>query len=223
MRVREVLEAVGLPDPHLELYPHEISGGQQRRVGLARMLMLRPSLVILDEPTSGLDVSVQATVLQLFPELRERFALTYMFISHDLAVVRLMSQRIAVMYLGRVVELGATEQVFAEPRHPYTQSLLAAVPVVGGRRVTDDFCARGRAAEPGRLAKRLPLPAALPARAGKMRGNRAGTAPPAGRPAGGVPSAVTVATRSDDPESGCRRIRTRLMTRTERQREVGVI
>src|SRR5579872_70336 len=142
-RVREVLAAVGLPEGHLDLYPHEISGGQQRRIGLARILMLRPSLVVLDEPTSGLDVSVQATVLRLFLELRERFDLTYLFISHDLSVVRLVSQRIAVMYLGKVVESGATEAVFDSPRHPYTQSLLAAVPVVGGRRVTETFNLEG--------------------------------------------------------------------------------
>jgi oligopeptide transport system ATP-binding protein len=147
-RVREVLASVGLPESHLELYPHEISGGQQRRVGLARILMVEPSLVVLDEPTSGLDVSVQAIVLRLFLDLRERFGLTYLFISHDLAVVRLMSQRIAVMYLGKVVELGATDQVFSAPLHPYTQSLLASVPVAGGRRVSLDFSLEGEPPNP---------------------------------------------------------------------------
>jgi oligopeptide/dipeptide ABC transporter ATP-binding protein len=150
-RVREVLTSVGLPETHLDLYSHEISGGQQRRVGLARILMLRPSLVILDEPTSGLDVSVQATVLRLFLEQRERFDLTYLFISHDLAVVRLISHRIAVMYLGKVVETGTTEDVFATPRHPYTQSLLAAVPVVGGARVVDNFVLEGEPPSPADL------------------------------------------------------------------------
>ena len=150
-RVAEVLAAVGLPERHLDLYPHEISGGQQRRIGLARVLMLRPSLVILDEPTSGLDVSVQATVLNLFRDLRAAFDLTYMFISHDLSVVRLFSQRIAVMYLGRIVEIGETEAVFASPRHPYTRSLLAAVPMIGGRRVVDTLTLEGEPPSPGNL------------------------------------------------------------------------
>ena len=142
-RVDEVLRAVGLPEAHLRLYPHEISGGQQRRVGLARILALRPGLVILDEPTSGLDVSVQANVLGLLADLRSRFDLTYLFISHDLSVVRLFSRRIAVMYLGRVVELGLTRAVFETPRHPYTRSLLAAVPAIGGRRVTETMSLDG--------------------------------------------------------------------------------
>jgi oligopeptide/dipeptide ABC transporter ATP-binding protein len=147
-RVREVLAAVGLPETHLTLYPHEISGGQQRRVGLARILMPRPALVVLDEPTSGLDVSVQATVLRLLLDLREKFGLTYLFISHDLSVVRLISNRIAVMYLGAIVEIGASEQVFNTPRHPYTRSLLAAVPMAGGRRVTADFSLEGEPPNP---------------------------------------------------------------------------
>lgn len=147
-RVHEVLAAVGLPAGHLDLYPHEISGGQQRRVGLARILMLRPRVVVLDEPTSGLDVSVQATVLRLLLELRQRFDLTYLFISHDLAVVQLVSQRIAVMYLGKVVEYGATGEVFGAPAHPYTQSLLAAAPVVGGRRVTETSSLEGEPPSP---------------------------------------------------------------------------
>ena len=137
--VQAILRAVGLPDAHLDLYPHELSGGQQRRVGLARILTLRPKMVILDEPTSGLDVSVQASVLKLFRSLRETFALTYLFISHDLAVVRTMAERVAVMYLGKIVELGPTAAIFSAPRHPYTQSLLAAVPRIGGERVSRSF------------------------------------------------------------------------------------
>jgi oligopeptide transport system ATP-binding protein len=150
-RAREVgaiLSAVGLPDGHLDLYPHELSGGQQRRVGLARILTLRPRLVILDEPTSGLDVSVQASVLKLFRGLQATFALTYVLISHDLAVVRAMCARIAVMYLGKIVELGETAAIFGRPRHPYTQSLLAAVPRIGGRRVTLDFALEGEPPDP---------------------------------------------------------------------------
>jgi oligopeptide transport system ATP-binding protein len=150
-RAREVgaiLSAVGLPDAHLDLYPHELSGGQQRRVGLARILTLRPRLVILDEPTSGLDVSVQASVLKLFRSLQETFALTYVFISHDLSAIRATCARIAVMYLGKIVEHGDKTAIFEEPRHPYTRSLLAAVPRIGGRRVTLDFALQGEPPDP---------------------------------------------------------------------------
>jgi oligopeptide/dipeptide ABC transporter ATP-binding protein len=127
-RVDEMLEAVGLDAPTGKRYPHELSGGQLRRVALARILLLRPRFVILDEPTSGLDMSVQATVLNLLLELRERFGLTYLFISHDLSVVRRFCDRVAIMYLGRIVEMAPAAQLFAAPRHPYTRALLEAVP-----------------------------------------------------------------------------------------------
>ncbi len=150
-QVHEILAAVGLPETHLDLYPHEVSGGQQRRVGLARILTLHPKIVILDEPTSGLDVSVQATVLNLFRELQRVFNLTYIFISHDLAVVQMMCQRVAVMYLGRIVELGPVDAIFGQPQHPYTRSLLAAIPRIGGDRVTRDFWLEGEPPDPGNL------------------------------------------------------------------------
>jgi oligopeptide/dipeptide ABC transporter ATP-binding protein len=127
-RVDEMLEAVGLDALTGRRYPHELSGGQLRRVTLARVLLLRPRFVILDEPTSGLDMSVQAMVLNLLLELRERFGLTYLFISHDLSVVRRFCDRVAIMYLGRIVELAPAATLFASPRHPYTQALLEALP-----------------------------------------------------------------------------------------------
>lgn len=150
-RVREILEAVGLPEGHLDLYPHEISGGQQRRVGLARILTLQPSLVVLDEPTSGLDVSVQATILNLFLELQKEFDLTYVFISHDLSVVRMICDRVAVMYLGKIVELAPAADLFENPRHPYTQSLLSAIPQIGKQRITETFWLEGEPPDPGNL------------------------------------------------------------------------
>jgi oligopeptide/dipeptide ABC transporter ATP-binding protein len=127
-RVDEMLEAVGLDPSFRSRYPHELSGGQQRRIGLARILVLRPQLVVLDEPTSGLDLSVQATVLGLLDGLRKRFGLTYLFVSHDLSVVRRMCDRAAIMYLGRIVESGPVEEIFDCPRHPYTRALLSAIP-----------------------------------------------------------------------------------------------
>jgi oligopeptide/dipeptide ABC transporter ATP-binding protein len=126
--VRAILGAVGLPDAHLDLYPHELSGGQQRRVGLARILTLRPRVVILDEPTSGLDVSVQASVLKLFRGLQATFALTYVFISHDLNVIEYIADRVLVMYLGHVVETGSATALADAPKHPYTRALFASAP-----------------------------------------------------------------------------------------------
>ena len=132
-RIDAMLDAVGLDAAMAERYPHELSGGQQRRIGLARILLLRPRLVILDEPTAGLDLSVQASVLRLLDELRQRFGLTYLFISHDLTVIRRVCDRVGVMYLGRIVEEAPAAELFANPRHPYTRALLAAAPHLDGR------------------------------------------------------------------------------------------
>jgi len=146
-RVMEGLHSVGLEEDHVYRYPHEFSGGQQRRLALARALVLRPSLIIFDEPTSGLDVSIQATILKLLKELREDLGLTYIFISHDLEVVRMMSDTIAVMYLGNIVEYGHTKAVFKNPKHPYTKLLLAAVPTITDKQ-EDEIVIEGEVPNP---------------------------------------------------------------------------
>ncbi len=128
-RVLELLEAVGLSGDYMYRYPHELSGGERQRVGIARALALNPKFIVLDEPTSALDVSVQARILNLLKDLHSKLNLTYLFISHNLSVIKYMSEKIGIMYLGKLVEIGDTEEVFENPVHPYTQALFDAIPL----------------------------------------------------------------------------------------------
>jgi oligopeptide/dipeptide ABC transporter ATP-binding protein len=156
-RVRGLLEMVGLQAEHAGRYPHELSGGQRQRVGIARALAVGPRLVVADEAVSALDVSVRAQILNLLVELRERLHLAYLFVSHDLGVVRFLSHRIAVMYLGRLVEVATTAELFKRPLHPYTQALLGAIPTIGDGTVS-------MFDQPGRILEgELPSPLDLPA------------------------------------------------------------
>ena len=133
-RIEELLQLVGLDPQHLQRWPHEFSGGQRQRIGIARALALQPQVVVLDEPLSALDMSIQSQVLNLLVALQDRLKLSYLFVSHDLSVVQFLCDRVAVMYLGRVVETASAAELFARPQHPYTQSLLAAAPAIDPRR-----------------------------------------------------------------------------------------
>jgi peptide/nickel transport system ATP-binding protein len=151
-RVAEMLVAVGLKVEHLRRYPHSFSGGQRQRIGIARALVQRPKLVICDEPVSALDVSIQSQIVNLLQDLQEQYKLTYLFVAHDMSVVRHISNRVAVMYVGRLVEVAASETLMAGPKHPYTEALLSAVPRPNPAYERQRIILGGEAADPSKLA-----------------------------------------------------------------------